>query len=223
MLQISSILFDLDGTLLDTAPDLVKALNLLRQESRLPPLPLAKLRPVASSGVRGLLGAGLGLQPNDDDYDVHAKRFLALYEQHICDQTVPFSGINELLDHLDSERIAWGIVTNKRESFVHPLLDACGWSARAACVVSGDTAGAIKPSPEPLLHALKLAGMGAQSSLYLGDDLRDVQAGKAAGMITAVANWGYLGSEGNPALWGADWELNKPQEVICLLSSSGGQ
>lgn len=203
--MFEAVLFDLDGTLADTAPDLGGALNRLRAEEGLTPVALELLRPYTSQGVRGLIQAGMALTPQDAQYQRLADRFLAIYAANLCVATRLFDGMPELLDDLESAGLCWGIVTNKRTAFTLPLLEALGLLGRAATVVSGDTIAQAKPSPLPLLHACQEAGCQPGKTLYVGDHLRDVQAGKAACMGTAVVSFGYLG-DGEPVeTWGADF------------------
>jgi len=212
-MRYKAVLFDLDGTLADTAPDLAGALNRLRGEQGLPALPLALLRPHASAGVRGLLAAGFQLAPEDAQYATLAERFLDLYAANLYTDSRLFSGIAELLNQLDEAGLAWGIVTNKRERFSLPLIQRLGWEQRLACLVSGDTVATTKPSPQPLLHALAQIGSDAADAVYIGDDLRDIIAGRAAGMHTIAAAYGYLGADGDPASWGADFLVHNPAEL----------
>lgn len=216
---IRAVLFDLDGTLADTAPDLGGALNRLREEAGLPPLSLDLLRPHASAGARGLIGVGFGLTPDQPLYPDLQKRFLALYESQICVDTRLFPGVGELLAELDRREIRWGIVTNKIERFTRPLLESLGLHQRAACVISGDSAAKPKPDAAPLLMACKRVSVPPAGSVYIGDDERDVQAGRAAGTRTVIASWGYLG--GTPVEeWGADAIIDHPADVLGLLDGT---
>ncbi|MGH8620835.1 MAG: HAD-IA family hydrolase, partial [Burkholderiales bacterium] len=190
--MIKAILFDLDGTLADTAPDLTFALNRVRGARGLPPLPLAATRPYASQGARGLIGVGFDLHPGDPGYDALRDEFLSAYAENLCRETRLFAGMPELLDRLDARALPWGVVTNKAERFTLPLLDLLELRSRAACVIGGDTTGRIKPHPEPLLAASRAIALAPSACVYVGDDRRDVEAGQAAGMKTAVARWGYL-------------------------------
>jgi len=214
---IELVLFDLDGTLADTAPDLAAAANRQRADRGLDPLPVEHLRPMASHGARGLIGRALGLAPGDADYEAARLEFLAYYEQAICVHTRLFAGMAETLDHLESEGRRWGVVTNKMARFTEPLIEQLGLYRRAACVVSGDSTPHPKPHPAPLQHALQLVGMLAEQAVYVGDDQRDVQAGRAAGLRTIAASYGYLG-EGVPIdQWGADHVIAAPGELVALL------
>ena len=215
--MFEAVLFDLDGTIADTAPDLGAALNRLRSEEGLADVPFEVLRPVVSSGVRGLLRVGFGLVPDDPQYGDLARRFLSQYLNALCVKTTLFDGVPELLDALDARAVPWGIVTNKQERFTLPLLQALSLAHRAGCIVSGDTAPHPKPHPDPLLYASAALRVAPGRCLYVGDDFRDVQAGRAAGMTTAVVSYGYLG-DGEPVEnWGADCLVDSPAEILRLL------
>jgi phosphoglycolate phosphatase len=214
--MIKAVLFDLDGTLADTAPDLTYALNCVRGARGLPALRLAATRPFASQGARGLIGAGFNMKPGDAGYDALRDEFLAAYAGNLCRETRLFPGIPQLLDQLETRALPWGVVTNKAERFTLPLLELLKVRARAACVIGGDTTGSIKPHPAPLLAASRAIGLAPQACIYLGDDQRDVDAGRAAGMKTAVAKWGYLNGE-HPERWNADSMIDEPQDLLRLL------
>jgi phosphoglycolate phosphatase len=217
--MIRAVLFDLDGTLADTAPDLAGALNALLEEQRRPPLPVAAARPVTSSGARGMLKVGFGIDPGHAEYEPLKTRFLDLYAARVCVETELFTGIEDLLATLDARAVPWGVVTNKAERFTRPLLDALDLLERAACVVGGDTTARAKPHPDPLLHAARHIGVEARRCLYVGDDLRDVQAARAAGMPVLAAAYGYLGEAGDPRAWGADAVIEHPLDVLNHLGS----
>jgi len=214
---MKAILFDLDGTFADTAPDLGHALNLQREARGHQPLPIEPLRKVASSGARGLLGVGFGLKPGDADYEAMRVEFLDLYERNLCRHTRLFPGIPELLDGIEERGLAWGIVTNKATRFTLPLLDQLGIRPRAGCVVCGDTTPHTKPHPAPMFAAAQALGVPAEHCLYVGDDERDMLAGRAAGMRVAVAAYGYLGNGKPPEQWDADHWLRDPREVLALI------
>jgi 2-phosphoglycolate phosphatase len=215
---VRAVLFDLDGTFADTAPDLGRALNRMRSEKSLAPLPIETLRAHASSGARGLLKAGFGLAPESEGYEALRARFLALYEENLCVDTRVFEGIPGLLDALEARGLPWGIVTNKAQRYTEPLLRRLGIDARAACVVSGDSTAHIKPHPASLLRAAELLSLEPAGCLYVGDDLRDIQAARAAGMRFAAAGWGYLGDGQDPQTWGADAVIARPGEILGLLA-----
>jgi len=214
--MIKAVLFDLDGTLADTAPDLAYALNRVRGARGLAPLPLAATRPFASHGARGLLGVGFDIRPGDPGYDALREEFLAVYAGNLCRETRLFPGMAELLDALEERALPWGVVTNKQERFTLPLLEQLGVRGKAACVVGGDTTSQSKPHPEPLFAACRAIGVAPGDCVYVGDDLRDVEAGRAAGMKIAVAGWGYLNG-GEAESWNADWMVEKPQDVLRFL------
>lgn len=212
-----AVLFDLDGTFADTAPDLGAALNRQRARRNLDPIPLATIRPHASAGARGLLRLGFGLDPDAPDYPAMREEFLHLYAQALCEHTRLFPGIEALIRALGAACVPWGIVTNKPQRFTLPLLEALGVTALTPCIVSGDTCAQAKPHPAPLLHAATLIGVRAADCVYVGDDERDVQASRAAGMLAVVAAYGYLG--GRPyAEWNADAVIGTPDELLALLA-----
>lgn len=210
-----AILFDLDGTLADTAPDLAAAVNLMRTTRGLPPAPYLNLRPVASAGARGLLAAGFDVTPEHPEYEEMRTEFLRNYEAAIADQSTLFPHVNALLNGLDELGIPWGIVTNKIERFTLPLLPMLGLQ-HAKCVVAGDTTAHPKPHPAPLLEAATRIGIRPQHCWYVGDDLRDIQAGQAANMQTVAAAWGYCGAI-EPTHWNADAILDSPLELLELV------
>jgi 2-phosphoglycolate phosphatase len=214
---IKAVLFDLDGTFADTAPDLAAALNHTRAMRDLPPLPLAALRPQASHGSRGLLKTGFGIDPDHPDYDALRDIFLAYYEQNICVDSQLFADTAMLIDRLEQHGIKWGIVTNKPHRYTVPLMQALGYAERAACLVSGDSYAHAKPHPEPLLKACQLIGVAAAECLYIGDDLRDMQAANAAGMRGIIANYGYVSHDASPENWNAHGSINKPMELLGLI------
>lgn len=211
--MLQAVLFDLDGTLADTAPDLGAAANAVLQEERLTAKPLLELRPYTSQGVRGLLRAGFGIEPDHADYDRLAQRFLEFYAERLCVDTTLFAGIPALLDALDDLGLGWGIVTNKRRRFTDPLVAQLGLTPRTSCVVSGDTTPQAKPSPLPILHACELLGCDPLRTLYVGDDRRDIEAGRAAGCTTVAVSYGYLGHSGPLESWGADLIVDHPDQL----------
>ena len=215
--MIDAVLFDLDGTLADTAADLGAVLNRLRSEAGQAPLPAATIRPHVSKGVRGLLGIGFALEPGDDGYAELHQRFLAYYGDSLCVATTLFEGVPGLLASLEAEGIKWGVVTNKPSRYTLPVMATLGLGRRAACIVSGDSSPRPKPAADPLLLACTLAGALPARCLYVGDDLRDMQAARAAGMGAIAAAWGYLG-DGLPLdAWGADAIIQSPGELTGLL------
>lgn len=210
-----AILFDLDGTLADTAPDLAAAVNRLREERNLAPTPYPQLRPFASAGARGLIGAAFGLTPQDEAYEALRIAFLANYEAAIAVHSTLFEQVPELLEQLGRRGIVWGIVTNKAARFTDVLVPLIGLG-QAGCVVSGDTTAHPKPHPAPLLEAAHRLSVPAAACWYVGDDLRDIAAGRAAGMRTAAAAWGYCGQT-EPHAWQADVVLDTPFELLAEI------
>lgn len=212
-----AVLFDLDGTFADTAPDLARALNRVRAERGLPALAPEIARPWTSSGARGLLKAGFDITPEDEDYGSLREKFLDYYEKDLCVETRLFDGMPEVIAKLRARRVPWGIVTNKGKRFTEPLLKLLAVDHLAACAVSGDSTPHTKPHPAPLLLAARLLALEPADCVYVGDDLRDAQAAQNAGMRFVAAGWGYLGEGGDPNTWNADAVLAKPGEVLEMI------
>ena len=210
-----AILFDLDGTLADTAPDLAAAVNRLRSDRGLAPTPYAVLRPTASAGARGMIGAAFGLTPLDPGYEELRVQWFDYYQANMAAHSSLFGGVPELLDGISQAGMAWGIVTNKPARFTDPLIPQIGL-AHAGCIVSGDTTAHAKPHPAPLLEGARRLGFAPERCWYVGDDLRDIEAGRAAGMLTVACAWGYCGAV-EPASWGADHVLDTPADLLELL------
>ncbi|GAB3463865.1 phosphoglycolate phosphatase [Massilia terrae] len=210
-----AILFDLDGTLADTAPDLAAAVNWLRTERGLEPTPYTVLRPTASAGARGMIGAAFGLAPGDDGYEELRLAWFDRYQSAMAVHSTLFGGVVELLDGIRADGMEWGIVTNKPARFTDPLVPQIGL-AHAGCIISGDTTGFAKPHPAPLLEGARRLGVAPELCWYVGDDQRDVEAGRAAGMVTVACSWGYCGSI-DPSTWGADYLLETPAELLATL------
>lgn len=213
-----AVLFDLDGTLADTAPDLATAMNKVRTDRGLAPTPYEQLRPVASAGARGLIGASFGLKPGEEGYEELRIAFLDTYEAAIAVHSSLFEGMHTLLEGLQARNVAWGIVTNKAARFTDLLVPRIGLG-HAGCVISGDTTPHSKPHPAPLLEAARRLGIAPGECWYVGDDLRDIQAGRAAGMVTIAAAWGYCG-HAEPAAWDADAMALTPLDVLKLLPAA---
>jgi N-acetyl-D-muramate 6-phosphate phosphatase len=212
------VLFDLDGTLIDSAPDLAGAANAMREARGLPPLPYERLRPMVGAGARGMVGLALGVGPGQAQFELLKEEFLERYSQGLLERTRVFAAMQPALDRLDASGRRWGIVTNKAERFTRPIVAGLGLAQRAAAVVCGDTTPHAKPHPAPLLEAARRAGCEASHCVYVGDDARDVQAGRAAGMATLVAAWGYLGAGEEPVeAWGADAVLAEPAALLHWL------
>jgi phosphoglycolate phosphatase len=211
------IFFDLDGTLADTAPDLVAAANQLLITRNLPPMQYEVLRPRASAGARGLISGAFGIDTDHPDFIPLRDEFFSNYEKALLVNSIIFDGVDHLLDQLDGAKLPWGIVTNKSERFTNPLTELMGLRQRAVSTVSGDTTPYSKPHPEPILHAARLANIDPSKSVYVGDDIRDIVAGKAAGMKTIAAAYGYCGCEEPPEAWGADYLVYHPKELLQII------
>jgi 2-phosphoglycolate phosphatase len=216
-LPVTTVLFDLDGTLADSAGDLALALNRVRADRGLAPVPVAPLREYASSGARGLLQAGMDVTPEHPNYSELREAFLSHYTECLAETTRLFDDIDALLTAIEGRGLQWGIVTNKHARFTAPVVAALHLDKRAAIVVSGDTTPYPKPHPAPLLHAAEALGIAPAACVYVGDDLRDVEAGQAAGMATIVAGYGYMGAGGDPALWPATGWIAQPLELLDWL------
>ncbi len=215
--SLQAMLFDLDGTLVDSAPDLAGACNEMRIDRGLAPLPYARLRRMVGSGARGMIGTSFGLTPESPGYVELRDEFLDRYEARMTRETRVFEEMLQVLDRLERERLPWGIVTNKATRFSEPIVRALGLFPQAATLVCGDTTPHAKPHPEPLLEAARRIGVAASSCVYVGDDLRDVEAGRSAGMTTVAVRWGYLGAAEPIDAWGADHIVQTPADLLKLL------
>lgn len=220
--KTGAVLFDLDGTFADTAPDLGAALNHVRSLHQLPPLPLEVTRLQASHGSAGLLKLGFNVTPDSAEFPALREAFLAHYTAHICDHTTLFPGTAELITELEQRGLPWGIVTNKPQRFTLPLMQALGYASRAACLVSGDTCAHAKPNPAPMLHAAEIIGVPAQNCLYLGDDKRDMEAGNAAGMTSLIALYGYIDPMAKLDTWQAAGAIASPLALLQHINSGSG-
>lgn len=218
--QIDAVLFDLDGTLLDTAPDMAAALNCLLVEQQLAALPFDRLRPVVSHGSIGLVNVGFGEDLAPARRKQLTERFLSLYEMALAVDTAMFDGVSELLDNIDQRGLPWGIVTNKPQYLTDSVLQQMDIFASAGCVISGDSLPQRKPHPAPLLHAAQLLNINPANCIYVGDAERDIQAGRAAGMLTLVAGYGYIHADETPDQWHADGMLNEPLDLSRWLGDA---
>lgn len=219
--MINTILFDLDGTLVDTAPDLGHALNIQLERHGKKPLSDSTIRPFASHGSKGLLGLGFGITPKDTDFLAKREEYLNIYDKVFTRSPKLLDGVAELLQLVESKELKWGIVTNKPRRFTNRLIESMRLHLRPACVVSGDDAPQPKPSPATLLLACSLVGVKPENCIYVGDAERDIQAGKAAGMKTVVALFGYIDKTDKPAEWGADAMIKTPADLLSFLNISG--
>lgn len=214
---IHTALFDLDGTLADTAPDMARTVNLMRRRRGLEPVASEKVRPFVSRGARGMICAAFEMTTEHPEYLAMRDEFLDLYRDNVCIDTCCFEGMVDLLDALEARGIRWGVVTNKFEALALAVLAGLGLEKRAGVIVGGDTCARAKPYPDSLLHAAAALGVAPERTLYIGDDERDVQAARAAGMPVIVAGYGYLGDGPPPALWGADAVVQSVQEIDAWL------
>lgn len=215
---IRCVLFDLDGTLIDSAPDLALAADEMRVARGMPSLPLTDYRAHAGSGARGMLGVAFGITPDDPGFSPLREEFFAHYERRLTRLTRPFAGVAELLNGLAARQLRWGIVTNKSRRFTAQLVAAMPVLQSACAVVSGDSTPHTKPHPAPVLEAMRLAGAEPTQCLYVGDDARDMIAGRAAGMVTVAARYGYLGAGADVAAWSADACIDHPRALLNLLA-----
>lgn len=216
--SIRAILFDLDGTLIDSAPDLGAAADQMRVARGLPSLPMADYRPFAGSGARGMLRVAFGMQPEDAEFPTMREEFFQNYERRMTQDTIVFDGVSDMLASIVARQLHWGVVTNKSKRFTEPLSRQMALFASAGAVVSGDTTPHAKPHPEPLFEAARRIGVDPQDCVYVGDDERDIIAGKAAGMHTVAAVYGYLGEKQSVAHWEADDVINSPHELLKRLN-----
>ncbi|MEE9142856.1 MAG: phosphoglycolate phosphatase [Gammaproteobacteria bacterium] len=216
--SVRAVLFDLDGTLADTAPDMAGALAALCEERQLEPLPYAQVRPVVSHGSRGLVRLSFGDSLTDDEMTVLCERFLVHYQHRLAEQTSLFEGMHTVLEALEVRSMPWGIVTNKPGWLTEPLIRTLGLESLSGCVISGDTVSQRKPDPLPLTHAAEALRIEPKDCLYVGDAERDIVAGNAAGMKTLVALYGYIDGHEQPEHWGADGTVKTPEEILEWLN-----
>jgi N-acetyl-D-muramate 6-phosphate phosphatase len=214
---VRAVLFDLDGTLVDSAPDLGAAADRMRVDRGMPPLPLNRYRPLAGSGARGMLNVALDAAPGDVDYEQLKEEFYMHYEACLTQRTQAFQDVDELLARLVSSGLAWGVVTNKAQRFTVPLTRSLALFNSASTIICGDTTPHAKPHPEPLLEAARRMAIPPTQCIYVGDDERDILAGRSAGMRTVAACYGYLGPGADVSRWQADAEVSSPLQVLKLI------
>ena len=218
--HVKAVLFDLDGTLIDSAPDLGAAADKMRVDRGQPSLPPAIYRPMAGAGARGMIGIAFGIDPDHSDFPALREEFFSNYANCMTNATYVFDGVLELIANLKTLAIPWGVVTNKSSRFTEPLTAAMPLFASARVVISGDTTPHAKPHPAPLLEAARRLGIDPEHCIYVGDDERDIVAGLAAGMSTVAATYGYLGKASDPSLWGAHAVINSPLDLLQLLEKA---
>ena len=216
--MIKAVLFDLDGTLIDSAPQLVGALNQLRQQYNLPPIPFLVGRPYASHGAAGLLKAGFNMEKNDPLFDARVQEFLDIYKEVFNLNMQCMEGIEELINTLNLRKISWGIMTNKAKKFAQPIVSSHPLLKSAACLIAGDDVSMPKPSPEGLIKASQMLSIEPSDIIYLGDDRRDVKAANDAGMVSMAARYGYLELGDDAKSWGAQYIIDKPSELLDYLN-----
>ena len=216
--NLQAVLFDLDGTLIDSAPDLGAAADKMRTDRGLPAYPLERYRPMAGAGARGMLEIAFGMVPGDLDFETLREEFFRNYENCLTERTFAFDGIDQVVQNLLQRGLKWGVVTNKAERFTIPITQGMPLFATATVVVAGDTTPHAKPHPAPLLEAARRAAVDPARCLYVGDDLRDILAGKAAGMGTVAASYGYLGKALEVQNWGAQALIHRPIDLLALLA-----
>ncbi|SET12869.1 HAD-IA family hydrolase [Variovorax sp. OV084] len=219
-IETKAVLFDLDGTLIDSAPDLGAAADKMRTERGLDSYPLERYRPMAGAGARGMLGVAFGITPESPEFPELREEFFVTYERRMLLNTQVFDGVQALIEALRERGLLWGVVTNKSMRFTDPLTRAIPLFASAGAVVSGDTTPFAKPHPEPLYEAARRLGVASRACIYVGDDERDIIAGRAAGMRTVAATYGYMGTQADSALWQADASISSPLELLKLLNSA---
>jgi phosphoglycolate phosphatase len=218
--DIEAVLFDLDGTLIDSAPDLGAAADQMRLARGMDSLPDEAYRPHAGAGARGMLGVAFGMAPDHAEFDAMREEFFQNYEQRMTQSTLAFEGVADLIATLESRALPWGVVTNKSSRFTDPLTRSMPLFDMAKTIISGDTTAHSKPHPEPLLEAARRMGVDPGRCVYVGDDERDIVAGLAAGMRTVAATYGYLGAKSDTKVWGAHAQINSPQALLQLLVSA---
>jgi phosphoglycolate phosphatase len=218
--HIRAVLFDLDGTLIDSAPDLGAAADKMRIDRGLPSLPYALYRPLAGAGARGMLKVAFDMTPDHPDFMAMREEFFANYEVAMTVRTYVFDGVEDVIEHIQRRQMPWGVVTNKMARFTDPLTQAMPLFASAAAIVSGDTTPHAKPHPAPLFEAANRLSVPPEACLYVGDDERDIVAGRAAGMVTVAASYGYLGEKTDISSWGADLYVDSPNKLLQWLAEA---
>lgn len=217
--NIQAVLFDLDGTLIDSAPDLGAAVDKMRVDRGMSSMPLAHYRHMAGAGARGMISLAFGYTPDHPDYEAMKEEFFRNYESCMTERTFAFEGVAQMIAALVAAKLPWGVVTNKSKRFAEPLTQAMPLFKSSAVLICGDTTPHAKPHPEPLLEAARRLGVDPSACIYVGDDERDIVAGHAAQMKTVAATYGYLGAQGDVEKWQADAQIQSPSELASLISS----
>ncbi len=217
--NIQAVLFDLDGTLIDSAPDLGAAVDKMRVDRGMSSMPLAHYRHMAGAGARGMISLAFGYTPDHPDYEAMKEEFFRNYESCMTERTFAFEGVAQMIAALVAAKLPWGVVTNKSKRFAEPLTQAMPLFKSSAVLICGDTTPHAKPHPEPLLEAARRLGLDPSACIYVGDDERDIVAGHAAHMKTVAATYGYLGAQGDVEKWQADAQIQSPSELASLISS----
>ncbi len=216
--KIEAVFFDLDGTLLDTAPDLTAACNQILLQYQREPISPAEFRHWIHGGALMMICNSFQIKATHPEYPAIKSAFLSKYQEQLTQSTCLFSGIEKVLNYLERTQLPWGIVTNKHTHLSHPLINYFGWASRCCCIISGDTLSTVKPHPEPLLHACQLAKANPQHCVYIGDTPGDIEAARAAGMQSIAVSYGYLPKDSNPVEWGANAVALSPEDIILILN-----
>jgi len=216
-MSLRAVLFDMDGTLLDTAPDFIAIIQAMRAERGLPAADERAVRQVVSGGARAMIMTAFGLEPAEDTFEPLRLEFLERYQEHCAVFTRPYAGMEELLADIERARLLWGVVTNKPLRFAEPIMQRLGLAERSAILVCPDHVKNSKPDPEPMILACNQLGLDPASVLFVGDDLRDIESGRAAGTRTAAVRYGYIHPDDNPGHWGADVVVDHPLDLRAVL------
>lgn len=219
-MRLRAVLFDMDGTLLDSAPDFIAICQAMRVERGLEPIAEKLIRDQVSGGARAMVSVTFGLDPQDAEFEPLRLEFLDRYQRHCAVLTRPFDGINELLDDIEQAKLIWGVVTNKPLRFAEPIMQQLGLAKRSAILICPDHVKNSKPDPEPMILACKTLGLNPASVLFVGDDLRDIESGRAAGTKTAAVTYGYIHPQDNPRNWGADVVVDHPLQLRAVLDNA---
>jgi 2-phosphoglycolate phosphatase len=219
-MRLRAVLFDMDGTLLDSAPDFIAVSQAMREAHGLSPMDPQLIADVVSGGARAMVSAAFDYPTDSAEFETLRQEFLARYQQHCAVFTRPYDGIPQLLDDIEQARLRWGVVTNKPLRFAEPIMQQLGLAERSALLICPDHVKHSKPDPEPMLLACTMLGLQPEEILFVGDDLRDIESGRAAGTRTAAVSWGYIHPDDNPAHWGADVLVDHPDQLRKILDNA---